>query len=62
MKSIKEKAEEYENDFDVCHFGSHDMIKSYEAGANYVLDIIQRFVIEEHFNLEHIVKQLKSNQ
>ena len=67
MKSIKEKAEEYVDDYYQKLGISKDEYPTdvkiskvdFEAGANYVLDIIQRFVIENYFDLEYIVKQLK---
>ena len=32
---------------------------AFEAGANYVLDIVQTYIITEHFNLEYVIEQLK---
>ncbi len=59
MKSIKEAANEYAKDYLFSPKPQRAPNVHFEAGANYVLDIIQRFVIEDHFNLEHIVKQLR---
>ena len=51
MKSIKEKAEEYENSIgsqDYCYLDIYD---SYEAGANNVLDEIEKLLPKEDNNL-----------
>ncbi len=63
MKSIKEKAAEYRRVLKVIN--EHESLvdtqgsKIFEAGANYVLDAIQTYVITEHYNLEYIIEQLK---
>lgn len=54
MKSIYEASVAYGRE----HQGTVN-IEDFEAGANYVLDVIQTYVITEHYNLEHIIKQLK---
>ena len=75
MKSIKEKSKEWCSNHsnkgcteqcDGCWqlkqaWGceQHNMETAYVAGANYVLNVIQTYVITEHYNLEHIVEQLK---
>ena len=74
MKSIKEKAEEYGYtnwQSDEYHDGASEGFefdpightqKTFEAGANYVLDIIEQYC-KEHIvcnsNINHIIEQLK---
>ena len=60
MKSIKEKAEDIQLGYDDIQAPA--IGRGFVLGANYVLDVIQGFVIENHFNLEYIVEKLKSNQ
>lgn len=78
MKSIKEKAEEYgyENwQSDDYHEGASEGLefdpightwKSFEAGANYVLEQIEQLIYEKHvegslplFDLTHLIDKLK---
>lgn len=70
MKSIKEKAKEYRrvikviNEYEsLIDTGNSEM---FEAGANYVLDIIEQLVYEKHvkgnlplFDLTHLIDKLK---
>ena len=58
MKSIKEKAQEWADMYPSC--GMAD--KSFEAGANYVLDVIEQYCNEHvicNSNIKHIIEQLK---
>jgi hypothetical protein len=59
MKSIKEKADEYAKAYLFSPVPQRAPNIHFVAGANYVLDVIQTYVIKEHFNLEHIIEQLK---
>jgi hypothetical protein len=62
MKSIKEKAQEWADMYPSC--GMAD--KSFEAGANYVLEQIEQLIYEKHiegnlplFDLTHLIDKLK---
>ena len=78
MKSIKEKAEEYGYtnwQSDEYHDGASEGIefdpightqKTFEAGANYVLEQIEQLICEKHvkgnlplFDLTHLIDKLK---
>lgn len=78
MKSIKEKAEEYGYanwQSDDYHEGASEGLdfdpightqKSFEAGANYVLEQIEQLIYEKHvegnlplFDLTHLIDKLK---
>lgn len=70
MKSIKEKAEEYGLQYPVIHYdadgNTYDDVDKpsmdFEAGANYVLDIIEQYCKEHvvcNSNIKHIIEQLK---
>ena len=62
MKSIKEKAQEWADMYPSC--GMAD--KSFEAGANYVLEQIEQLIYEKHvegnlplFDLTYLIDKLK---
>lgn len=68
MKSIKEKAEEYENNIGSQDYCWLDIRESFEAGANYVLDAIEKltdnqnwcaFPKQSHKELKELIEQLK---
>ena len=65
MKSIKEKAEEYENNIGSQDYCWLDVRESFEAGANYVLDEIEKCVKSSSNSrlkidtIKQIIKQLK---
>ena len=62
MKSVKGKAQEWANMYPSC--GMAD--KSFETGANYVLEQIEQLIYEKHvegnlplFDLTHLIDKLK---
>lgn len=55
MKTIDEFATEYAQD----KYMPVQTSQAVKAGSNYVLDVIQTYVITEHYNLEYIIEQLK---
>lgn len=68
MKSIKEKAEEYENNIGSQDYCWLDVRESFEAGANYVLESIENltdnqnwcaFPKQSHKELKELVIKLK---
>ena len=68
MKSIKEKAEEYENNIGSQDYCWLDVRESFEAGANYVLESIENltdnqnwcaFPKQSHKELKELIEQLK---
>jgi hypothetical protein len=70
MKSIKEKANEYEKDYLFNPLAQRTPNTHFEAGANYVLDEIDK-VLQGDLNshsafklktIKQIVEELKSNQ
>lgn len=65
MKSIKEKAQEWADMYPSC--GMAD--KSFEAGANYVLEQIEQLIYEKHvkgnlplFDLTYLIDKLKEKE
>lgn len=65
MKSIKEKANEYANEYLFSPLPQRAPNIHFEAGANYVLDVIEEFMKHNlvcSSNLKRLIEQLKSNQ
>lgn len=65
MKSIMEKAEEYAKDYLFSPLPQRAPNVHFEAGANYVLDVIEEFMkhnLVYSSNLKRLIEQLKSNQ
>lgn len=61
MKSIKEKAEEYENNIGSQDYCWLDVRESFEAGANYVLDAITECMPKTHsFNPNEVIDIIAS--
>ena len=55
MKTIDEFATEYARD----KYMPVQTSQAVKAGAEYVLDVIQTYVVTEHYSLEHIIEQLR---
>jgi hypothetical protein len=67
MKSIKEKANEYAKDYLFSPLPQRAPNIHFEAGANYVLDEIEKSLqefsnYEDSLIISRIIEQLKSNQ
>lgn len=62
MKSIKEKSNEYAREYLFSPLSQRAPNVHFEAGANYVLDIIEQYC-KEHIvcnsNIKHVIEQLK---
>lgn len=61
MKSIKDKAEEYEDNIGSQDYCCLDICDAYEAGANYVLECIEGCMPKTHsFNPNEVIDIIAS--